>query len=80
MAEVLRNFLKDFFSYPLTIIQFKKKSVPEHLKHLFMVQSISIIHKDEAIVSSDTSLINPDMRGTHIWIIGIVYQMKQYFG
>lgn len=79
MPEVHRNYLIDFFFYPFTI-HFKKQSIPEHLMHRFMVQSISIIHKAEAFLSFDYSLINPELLGTRIWIICIVCQKKQCFG
>lgn len=54
-------------------------SVPEHLMHCFIVQSISIIHKDEAFLFIDHSLINPQLFGIHIWVVGIVCQKTQFF-
>ena len=53
------------------------ESVPEHFMHCFKVQSISIIHEAEAVLFIDYSLINPELFGQNIWIIGIVCQKKQ---
>ena len=44
--------------------------------HRVMVQSISIIHKAEAFLPLNHSLINPELAGTDIWVIGIVWKMK----
>lgn len=49
-------------------------SIPEHLMHCIMVQSISIIHKAETFFPVDHSLINPELFGADIWIVGIICQ------
>lgn len=49
-----------------------KVAVPEHLKHRCIVQSITIIHEAEALLSSDHNLIDPELCGADIWIVGIV--------
>lgn len=52
-------------------------SIPEHLMHCVMVQSKSIIHKAETFFPVDHSLINPELFGADIWIVGIICQKKQ---
>lgn len=49
-------------------------SIPEHLVHRFIVHSISIIHEAEAVLSIDHNLVNPELFGINIGIVGIVYQ------
>lgn len=44
--------------------------------HRFIVHSVSIVHKDEAVLVSDHSLINPELLGVHVRIVGIVYEFS----
>jgi len=53
------------------------ESVPEHLMHCIMVQSVAIIHEGEAQFFFYHSLIHPELFGADIRIIGIVYQKNQ---
>lgn len=41
--------------------------------HLFIVQPISIVHEDEAVLAFELGLINPELLGIDIWIIGIIW-------
>lgn len=52
----------------------EKLSIPEHLVHPFIVQSISIVHEDEAVLAFKLGLINPELLGIDIWIIGIIWR------
>lgn len=50
--------------------------LPEHLVYFIFVQSISIIHKAKAVLIFDHNLINQELFGIDIWIIGIVCREK----
>lgn len=49
-------------------------SIPEHLEHRVIVHSVSIIHEAETVLSIDHSLVNPELFGINIGIVGIVYE------
>lgn len=60
--------------YPAeVVVVVEKLSIPEHLVHPFIVQSISIVHEDEAVLLFDLRLINPELLGVNIRIVGIVW-------
>lgn len=45
--------------------------------HRIIVHSVSIIHKGEALLVFDLSLINPELLGIDIRVVGIVWQKTQ---